>query len=40
MKKANTIITLLAMAGFSFSANLFNGVGLNQDMSLSIGISG
>ena len=39
MKKANTIVTLLAMAGFSFSANLFNGIGLNQDMNLSIDTS-
>ena len=36
MKKANTIIALVAMAGFSFAAALSNGMNLNKDMKLSM----
>ena len=36
MKKANTIITLIAIAGLSFAATLSNGMNLNKDMKLSM----
>ena len=36
MKKANTIIALVAIAGFSFAATLSNGMNLNKDMKLSM----
>ena len=39
MKKTNTMILILAIAGFSFSATFNSGVNLNKDMNLSINAS-
>ena len=36
MKKANTIIALVAIASFSLAASLSNGMNLNKDMKLSM----
>ena len=39
MKKANTIIALVAVASFSLAASLSNGMNLNKDMKLSMNTS-
>ena len=39
MKKANTIMTLLAVAGLSLGATVSNGINFNQNMNLAINTS-